>query len=90
MTPLVWPFEMAAALLHSGSTRNQYGYANAAVDRALEEGSWAQVLDALARDPPLVFFCRQERVAIVDARIKNARLGAWGLLETLPNWDVEE
>ncbi len=45
-------------------------------------------MDELRRDPPLVLVCRRERIVAVDSRIKNATLGTWGILETLPDWEV--
>ena len=81
---------MASLLLHSGALWNSTHYANAAVDAALEQGDWTRVLDALDSDPPYAFICTRERIAIADARIKNPQLGPWGLLETLPDWEVSE
>jgi hypothetical protein len=42
----------------------------------------------MRHDPPLVLVCRRQRIAAVDARLENATLGSWGLLETLPDWEV--
>ena len=87
---LIWPPRIATLMLHSGSPSGIFGYSNPAVDRALESGDWPATLSALAKDPPVVFVCTRDRVAVVDSRIKNPRLGPWGLFETLPEWDVGE
>ena len=87
---LIWPVGVASLSLHSGGRLNLWGYSDAAVDAALEQGNWLKTLDALDRDPLLVFVCKRERIAIVDSRIKNPKLGPWGLLQTLPDWEVGE
>ena len=90
LTPLIWPIGMASLIFHSGSQRNILHLDSPAVDAALESGNWVHVLDALDRDPALVFVCTRDRIAIIDSRVKNPRLGPWGLFETLPEWEVGE
>ena len=78
---------MAVTNFHTGSPLN-FGYSNPRVDAALEAGDLQAATKALEKDPPVDFICREERIAVVDARIKNAQLGPFGLLETLPEWEV--
>jgi hypothetical protein len=90
VSPLIWPFGMAAVQLHSGGPFNTSNYSNPAVDAALEAGDWLKTLDELDKDPPLIFLCKRDRVVVLDSRIKNPTLGPWGLLERLPDWEVGE
>ena len=39
--------------------------------------------------PPVVLLCTPERIMVVDTRVKNPRIGPYGLLETLPDWEVQ-
>ncbi|MBS2020885.1 MAG: hypothetical protein JST92_00620 [Deltaproteobacteria bacterium] len=66
------------------------GYANAELERAAENNDHAGMMKAIEADPPLIFVCQPERYTLVDSRLKGARVGPWGLLETLPNWEVGE
>jgi hypothetical protein len=87
---LVWPPSMTGLLWKTEAPVNYWGYSNARVDAALEAGDWAAVQAMLAEDPPAAFVCTRDRVAVVDARIKNPTLGPYDLLETLPDWEVGE
>ena len=89
-TPLVWPPSVAALVWRSDSPYNLFKYSNPRMDAAIDAGDWARALQALAEDPPVAFICTPERLAVVDARVKNPELGPYGLLETLPDWEVEE
>src|SRR5207253_11341580 len=90
LRPLVWPPSSAALVWASDSRFNALGYRNPKVDAALKTGDWARALQALREDPPVAFICTPERLAVVDSRVKNPELGPYGLLETLPDWEVEE
>jgi len=90
LRPLVWPPSSAALVWASDSPYNQFGYSNRRVDAALQAGDWARALHALQDDPPVVFICTPERLAVVDSRVKNPQVGPYGYLETLPDWEVAE
>jgi len=83
-----WPPAMAAFLWRTGAPGNLFGYSNPAVDATLDAEDWAAAAAALEKDPPEAFVCTRDRTAVVDARIKNATLGPYDLLETLPDWEV--
>lgn len=86
--PLVWPPSAAAIVWASDSPYNQFGYKNPRVDAALRAGDWARALQELREDPPVAFICTPERLAVVDSRVRNPQLGAYGLFETLPQWEI--
>jgi hypothetical protein len=88
--PLVWPPSSAAIVWASGSPYNQFGYSNPRVDAALKVGDWARALQELQDDPPVVFICTPERLAVVDSRVKNPQVGPYGYFETLPDWEIAE
>ena len=88
--PLMWPPSALALVWHTGSPDNLTGYSNKAVDAALDSGDWAAARAALRDDPPAAFVCTRDKIAVVDARIKNPMLGPWDLLETLPQWEVAQ
>jgi len=88
--PLVWPPSAAAIVWASSSPYRQFNYSNARVDAALKAGNWARALQELQDDPPVVFICTPERLAVVDSRVKNPRVGPYGYLETLPDWEIAE
>jgi hypothetical protein len=90
LRPLVWPPSAAALVWASDSPYNQLGYRNPKVDAALKAGDWARALQALRDDPPVAFICTPERLAVVDSRVKNAQVGPYGYLETLPDWEIAE
>jgi hypothetical protein len=79
---------MLGWLARTGAGSNWAGYSNRRVDEAFDRGDLATVQEEMGRDPPLVLVCRRQRIAAVDARIRNATLGRWGLLDTLPEWEV--
>jgi len=85
---LVWPPIIATLYWRSGAPWNRLSYSNPAYDAAVDAGDYARAQVELERDPPVLFLCRRERIAAIDARLKNATLGAWGQLETLPQWEV--
>jgi hypothetical protein len=85
---LVWPPMLGALYWKSGGPWNWTGYANPAYDAAVDAGDLERADAELKKDPPVLQLCRRERIAAVDARLKNATLGAWGALETLPDWEV--
>jgi len=87
--PLAWPPSDMALLWHSKSPLGPPRYSNPKFDAAIDAGDWARAMLELAEDPPTAFICLPERLAIMDARVKNARIGPYGFLETLPDWEVE-
>jgi hypothetical protein len=90
LRPLVSPPMMTARLWRTGAPDNPSGYTNAAVDRALDAGDWAAARAAMREDPPAAFICTRDRLAVVDARIRNPRLGPSEFFETLPDWEVAQ
>jgi len=86
---LVWPPGAAAALWGTGAPENVTGYSNAQVDSALARGDLPQAAEALRADPPVIELAPRPRRALVDSRITNARLGPYGLLQSLPDWRTE-
>ncbi len=87
-TAIAWPPTFLGLVTRSGSAFNRGAYADPRVDQAFDRGDTAAALDELRRNPPLVLVCRRERIAAVDSRLRNATLGTWGILETLPDWEV--
>jgi hypothetical protein len=85
---LLQPRGMAAMFFRTGAPNNFARYSNAAVDAAFDADDWPAAQAALAADPPVVYLCSPERLAVVDSRFKNARLGPYGLFETLPDWEA--
>jgi hypothetical protein len=85
---LVWPPAVGALYWKTDGPWNWTGYANPAYDAAVDAGDFERAEAELKRDPPVLLLCRRERIAAVDARIKNATLGSWGYLDTLPDWEV--
>ncbi len=85
---LVWPPIIGALYWKTNAPWNSAGYSNHAYDAAVEASDFDRAEAELKSDPPLLLFCRRERIAAVDARLKNATLGSWGLLDTLPDWEV--
>jgi len=86
--PLVWPPSSAAIVWASDSPYNQFSYSNPRVDVALKAADWARALQELLDDPPVVFICTPERLAVVDSRVKNPQLGPYRLFETVPEWEI--
>jgi hypothetical protein len=87
--PLMWPPSAMALIWRTGGPNNLVGYSNAAVDRAIDAGDWRAAGVALKDDPPAAFVCTRDHVAVLDARLKNATLGSYDVLETLPDWEVQ-
>jgi len=85
---LVRPPGVLARYLRTGAEWNFQGYSNPSYDAALAAGDEEAAAKALADDPSLVVVARRERVGAVDARLANAQLGDWGLLDLLPEWEV--
>lgn len=85
---LVWPTAMLATALESGARFNPFGYANPNFDAAVHRGDGAGATAALRDDPPMLVICRRQRHMAVDARILNATVSEWGVLDTLPQWQV--
>jgi hypothetical protein len=86
---LVWPPVMLALGWATGAPFNAAGYSNPAVDEAFARGDPEAAAAEIARTAPFVALCRGERIAAFDARIRNPTLGTWGVLDTLPEWEVE-
>jgi hypothetical protein len=87
-TPIVWPPSEMAMLWHTHSSLSARWYSNPRVDAAIDAGDWARAMRQLMDDPPVDYICVPDRIAIVDARIKNARIGPFGYFETLPDWEI--
>jgi len=85
---VVRPPGILANYLRSGAEWNWMGYSNARYDAALAVGDEAAAAEALSEDPAVLEVARRERVAAVDARMANARLGDWGIFELLPEWEL--
>jgi hypothetical protein len=88
--PASWPPAMMSLSWHSGTPDNPNGYSSPAVDAALDAHHWAEARAALRDDPPAAFICTRDRLAVMDARIKNPELGSGDLMETLPAWEISE
>jgi hypothetical protein len=89
ITPIrEWHPRRAAYLWHTRSPSNFSGYSNQALDQALNMGNHVQAEQELQSDPPAVFLCRPERTMAIDGRVKNARLGTYDMLESLPDWQI--
>jgi hypothetical protein len=86
---LAWPPVVLALTWGTGAPFNAIGYSNPAVDAAFARGDAAGAAAEIERSAPYVALCRNERIAAFDARVKNASLGWWGILDTLPDWEVE-
>ena len=83
-----WPPDFAASSWLTGSSRNLTGYSNARVDEALQASDYALAQLELEADPPALSLCRLDRTAAVDARLIDARLGDYDMLESLEAWQV--
>jgi hypothetical protein len=86
----VWPDPVLAFNWQSNAPWNWTRYSNPQVDAAFARGDFAAAKAELEADPPVIELCRRERIGVVDARIKNPRMGWWGILDTLPDWEVDE
>jgi hypothetical protein len=87
--PLMWPPSTMALIWRTGAPNNFVGYSSAAVDRAIDAGDWRAADLALKEDPPAAFVCTHDHLAVVDSRVKNAMLGPYDILETVPEWEVQ-
>lgn len=85
---LAWPPSVATARWVTGAPYNWGGYSNPALDEAVQSGDFTRAQQELQDDPPALFICRMERTAAIDSRVKNATLGHYDMLETLPDWEV--
>jgi hypothetical protein len=85
-----WPPAMMSPIWHSGTRDNPNGYSNPAVDAALDAHRWAAARAALRDDPPAAFICTHDRLAVMDARIRNPASGSGNLMETLPAWEISQ
>ncbi|HZR10171.1 MAG TPA: ABC transporter substrate-binding protein [Myxococcales bacterium] len=88
--PLRWPLTLMALVWRSDSPENLTGYSNPEMDRAIDARDWVAANAVLRDDPPVAFICTRDQLAVIDARIKNPRLGPFELLETLPEWETEQ
>lgn len=86
---LVWPPVVLALSWTTGSPLNATAYSNPAVDTAFARGDAEAAAAEIRRTAPFVALCRGERIAAFDARVRNPTLGWWGVLDTLPDWEVE-
>jgi hypothetical protein len=85
---LLAPRTILAAYFQTGADGNLIGYSDPAADAAFAGDDMSAAEAALAVNPPAVYLCIPERIAVVDARFTNARVGPYGTLETLPDWQV--
>lgn len=88
ITRQTWPPEFSASSWLTRSPRNLTGYSNPGVDEALQASNYALAQERLAADPPAVILCRLDRTAAVDARLIDARLGDYDMLDSLETWQV--
>lgn len=86
---LVWPRGAAAAQWVTGGPENVVGYSNAQLDAALARGDLAEAGELLQVDPPVLELAPRARRALIDSRVTDARLGPYGLLQSLPAWRTE-
>ncbi len=85
---LVWPPSFLGFYFQARGPWNTSGYSNREFDRLMEVGDLAGAQAELTRDRPVVLICRRQRYIAVDARVRNPSIGVWGILETLPDWEV--
>jgi hypothetical protein len=91
VAPIVnWPDAAIANVWRTDAPYNVTRYSNSRVDAAFDRGDTAGAKAELAADVPYISICRRERIGVVDSRIKNARMGWWGILDTLSEWEVDE
>lgn len=83
-----WPEAIRPAIWHSRAAGNLTQYSNPALDEAFRRGDHASANALIEEDVPYVSICDRERVAIVDARLRNVKLGPYDLFESLPEWEV--
>jgi hypothetical protein len=85
---LTWPPAVLALTWTADGPMNFTRYSNPAVDAAFARGDEDVAAREIARTAPFVPLCRTERIGAFDVRISNARFGWWGVLDTLPDWEV--
>ncbi len=85
---LAWPTSVLALAWSTGGLFNWAGFSSPAVDAAFARGDLDAAAAAIEREAPAVVLCRRERIGAFDSRIRNATLGWWGVLDTLPEWEV--
>jgi hypothetical protein len=86
----MWPDQAVADAWKTDAPNNLLRYSNPRVDAAFDRGDYAAAKAELKADIAFVEICRRERIGVVDSRIKNPRMGWWGFLDTLQDWEVEE
>jgi hypothetical protein len=86
----MWPAPVLASVWRTGQQNNISRYSNPRVDAAFDRGDFAAARAELRADAAFVEICRRERIGVVDSRIKNPRMGWWGMLDTLQDWEVDE
>jgi hypothetical protein len=84
----VSPFSLAATSWRTGNKINFGRYSNPDLDAALQAGDLEAARRALEADPPALNVCRYQLSAAIDSRVRNARLGPYGLLQSLADWEV--
>jgi hypothetical protein len=85
---LTWPPAALALSWTTSGPMNFAHYSNPAVDAAFARGDVAGAAAEIARSAPFVPLCRSQRIGAFDARIREASFGWWGILDTLPDWEV--
>jgi hypothetical protein len=88
MVVLVRPPGIGSLYFETGAPYNWTRYSNRDYDAALAAGDEGAAEEALRRNPPAVVVARRELIAVVDARLPDARLGDWGAFELVPEWEV--
>jgi len=88
MVTLVRPPGVAALYFETGAPYNWTRYSNRDYDAALAAGDEGAAEEALRQNPPVVVIARREIMAVVDARLADAKLGEWGAFELVPEWEV--
>ncbi len=85
---LVRPPGIGALYFGTGAPYNWMRYSDRDYDAALAASDERAAEEALGRNPPAVAIARREPIAAVDARLQDAKLGAWGPFDLLPEWEV--
>ena len=83
-----WPPSVLALSFSPGGMFNYTSFSSPDVDAAFARGDAEAARAAIERDAGAVFLCPRERIGAFDARIRNASFGRWGVLDTLPDWEV--
>jgi len=85
---LAWPPPVLALSFSRGGLFNYTNFSSPEIDAAFARGDAEAARAAIEREAVVVFLCPRERVGAFDARIRNASFGRWGVLDTLPDWEV--